>query len=121
MTFTYLGTGSTKLDIIRRMIGDKDSDDALMTDEELNAILTENENNLTKSAAVACEEIASAFARQSVVAVGDMTQDLFQKSENYRKQARIFRAREDGGEDEPQTAGPGYNKIALAKGSKWRR
>jgi len=119
LTFTYVGTGLTDLDILRRMIGDKDSDDPLMTDEELSAILGENDHNINRSAAVACEEIASAFARQAVQAVGDLTQNLAQKSDNYRKQARLFWQRDDGGPEE-ESPGPAFSKSALVK-TDWRR
>ena len=64
MTFTYnsasIGTNLVK---VRLRLGDTNSDDALLTDEEINHYLDVAEDDLPTAAVMACRAIVAKFAR----------------------------------------------------------
>lgn len=112
--FSYSDESTDPIHKLRRMIGDTNADDILLTDGELTLIMEDHEDygddevrNLDLAAAIACEEIAAKFARMAAVAVGDLNgQILTSKSSAYLRIAKTFRARLDGGKDEPTETGP---------------
>ena len=121
MTFTYTGTGSSDLDKLRRMIGDKTITEPLMTDEELNQILAANPGDLSIAAAEACEEIAAAFSRDAVVAVGDLNNPPDQKAKNYLRMAQTFRNRKEADGEAATHCRPGWSKDARGRGPRFTR
>src|SRR5262245_24926334 len=83
MTFTYASTDlSTTLAQVRLTIGDTNSADPLLTDEEINyAILSGGSVN--SSAAIAADWISAKFARLADKSVGDLSISQSQKAKQY--------------------------------------
>jgi len=115
MTFTYTGACITDLEKLRRMIGDTNSADPLMTDEELAPVLADNVDDLITAAAEACEEIAAGFARDAVSYVGDLNNSPALKVDNYLKMARAFRKRLEGQGKKARARRPGWSSAAKAR------
>lgn len=72
MTWSYSGDpSSSDRDAVRFLCGDTDTTNQLLTDEEIDWILTE-ESNVYLAAAQACGSIASTFASKADKSVGDL-------------------------------------------------
>lgn len=92
MTWTYTSTDlSTDLMKIRRWIGDVDTTDQFLTDEEVNSASSQSGSN-EGAAAMCCEWIAAGFARKADKTVGPLHIALQQKYEHYIELASRFRA-----------------------------
>ena len=99
MTWTYSGDPATNArDSIRFLVGDTDTNDQLVSDEEIawtNSEVTGSGTATTDLYTVAYRvmiAIASKFSRLANQAIGDMRVDLSQKADNARKQAEELRA-----------------------------
>ena len=72
MTWSYSGNpASSDLDSVRFLVFDTDTNDQLLSDEEINWVLTE-QSNIRLAAADCCEAIAAKFAKdinRSVVGI----------------------------------------------------
>lgn len=93
MTFSYdeSNVGDSEKDQIRLMIGDTNSDESLLSDEEINYILGRH-SNLYGAAAEACEAIVAQYSKRSDSSVFDnLDIDLSQVVEQYRELAQEFR------------------------------
>lgn len=87
MTWSYSGDpSSSDKDAIRFLIGDTDTDDQLVNDEEITYLLTVEGNTLL-AAARAAESIAAKFSRLADRKIGDYSESYNQKSEAYLKLA----------------------------------
>lgn len=70
MTFSYdptdldTSTESGRLNVTRLLLGDTDTNDQLLSDEEITFILSENNNNVYISAAYCARSIGSKLARE---------------------------------------------------------
>ena len=102
MTWTYSGDPATNArDSIRFLVGDTDTNDQLVSDEEIawtNSEVTGSGTATTDLYTVAYRvmiAIASKFSRLANQAIGDMRVDLSQKADNARKQAEELRALAD--------------------------
>ena len=96
MTFTYIPSSSlsTPLGQIRLLIGDTDSDDQQLQDEEINyAITLENGRSTQYCAARACEFVASFYARQVRTQVGHLRVEAETKYSHYLELAEQLRRR----------------------------
>ena len=98
MTWTYSGDPATNArDSIRFLVGDTDTNDQLVTDEEIawtNNQVTGSDTATTDLYTVAYRvmlAIASKFSRLANQAIGDMRVDLSQKADNARTQAEQLR------------------------------
>lgn len=96
MTWTYdgaPGTGSTaaERDAVRFLVGDTDSSDPLVTDEEIGYAL-DTEGGINPAAAVAARAIAAKFSRQADKEVGDLSIKLSQKAAAYTTLAKKLTA-----------------------------
>lgn len=94
MTWTYSGNPSaTAKDAIRFLIGDTDTNDQLLSDEEIAWVNTEasgtstSTSDLYDAAYRCCVTIASKLARQADKSIGDLSVKLSQKADGYLKQA----------------------------------
>jgi hypothetical protein len=94
MTWTYSGDPATNArDSIRFLIGDTDTNDQLLNDEEIawvNNQLTGSDTALTalyNAAYRCCLLIASKFSRLADQSVGDLKVSMSQKAKAYREQA----------------------------------
>jgi len=56
---------------VRRLIGDTDSDDYLLSDADITEILTDNGDNITASAAEAARAIAALLARNEDITINE--------------------------------------------------
>jgi hypothetical protein len=87
MAWTYSHSPDTStLDWVRLVIGDTDSNDKLLSDEEINAIINKS-INVWHAAYYAALLIASKFARLADESVGDVSVRYSQKSEQYYRLA----------------------------------
>lgn len=70
MAFTYdssdldVSTTSGRLNVVRFLVGDTDTDDQFLQDEEINFALGQNNNNVYYSAAYCARTIGSKLARE---------------------------------------------------------
>ena len=87
MTWTYGGDPSANdRDEVRFLIQDTNTNDQLLSDEEIAYLLAEYTASNLLAAARACEVIATKFARDaSLITIGDTTVD-------HRKRAQIYLA-----------------------------
>lgn len=83
MTWTYSGDpSSTSRDAVRFLVGDTDSTDQQVSDEEIAWALAEEGNN-ELAASVIARAIAASFSRKADKQVGDLRISFKQLSENY--------------------------------------
>jgi hypothetical protein len=98
MTWTYSGDPATNArDSIRFLIGDTDTNDQLISDEEIawvNNQVTGSDSStasLYEVSSRCCITIASKFAREADKRVGDLQISARQKAESYRDQAEYLK------------------------------
>ncbi len=98
MTWTYSGDPATNArDSIRFLVGDTDTNDQLVSDEEIawtNSQVTGSDTATTDLYTVAYRvmlAIASKFSRLADQAIGDMKVNMSQKADNARTQAEQLR------------------------------
>lgn len=106
MTWTYSGDPSNSArDAIRFLIGDTDSTDELLSDEEIAWVNTEASGSATSTDSLydaayrCCLTIASKLAREADKQIGDLSVKLSQRAQAYRDQATTLQelvAREGG-------------------------
>ena len=92
MAFTYTLPLATDAHKVRFMIGDTDSTDVLLADEEITYLLTVK-NSLTLVAADACDAIAAKFSRQATFSNLSLSVSANQRAEAYRKRAEEWRSK----------------------------
>lgn len=99
---------SSDKDEVRFLIGDTDSDEELLADEEIEYLIGKHDS-IWGACAEACESIAAMYSKRSDVGLGGgMDSDISQKAEQYTQMAREFRRKAAGanapintGSDEP--------------------
>jgi hypothetical protein len=84
MAFTYTGPAESDRDLVRFLIQDTDSTDALFQDAELDYLL-ETEGSALKAAARACEVLIAKFAQWNDESVGGVRVSFSQRADSYRK------------------------------------
>jgi len=92
MTWSYsednLGTASAieRLNSVRLLVGDTDSTDQLVQDEEINFALAQASNNIYNAAAWCADVVAAKFSRMvSTELDGQLREDYSDLSKQYRK------------------------------------
>jgi len=94
MTWSYSGDPTTsRKDELRFLIGDTDSAEPLLQDEELDYILSK-QASIYLAAAVACDTIAAKFSREADTRAGPgsrLSVALSQRAKAYRAMAAEFR------------------------------
>ena len=90
MTWTYNASVSTDRDKIRLLIGDTDTNDQLLSDEEIDFVITQ-QPNVYYSAAQCCETIAGKFGRDVSTTLEGMSIAKRQRFENYLNMANNLR------------------------------
>ena len=114
MAWSYSGDpDSSALDAIRFLIGDTDTNDQLLANEEISWVNAQVSGSTTSTDALytvahrCMITIASKFSRLADQAVGDMRVDMFQKAENARLQAKELKvlAQSEGGTPTPYAGG----------------
>ena len=84
MTWTYDPSIPTDKDAVRFEIGDTDTNDQLLQDEEIGYLLT-TEGTVLGAAIVAAEKAAAKLAKQADQTVSKVSVSLSQRAEAYRK------------------------------------
>lgn len=94
MAWTYSGDpDSSALDAIRFLIGDTDTNDQLLSNEEISWVNSEASGSSTGTTALydassrCCLAIASKLAREADKSVGDLSVSMSQRANAYREQA----------------------------------
>lgn len=114
MTWTYSGNPSaTAKDAIRFLIGDTDTNDQLLSDEEIAWVNSESSGSSTAITALydaayrCCVTIASKLAREADKQIGDLQVSLSQRANNYRTQAQELKSlsMREGGVPVPYAGG----------------
>lgn len=92
-TWTYSGGTviSEDLDLVRLRIGDTNSADPLLYDEEINVYLTAWPDNVDFAAAGCCEAIAAKYARDFNFAADGQSFNRRERVEHYMNLAASFR------------------------------
>lgn len=117
-SWTYTGNPSARaIDAIRFLIGDTDTNDQLLSDEEITWVNTEASGTATGTNALydaayrCCLTVASKLARQADKQIGDLKVSMSQKAEGYRKQAQELKALalREGGVPIPYAGGITYS------------
>ena len=84
MSWSYANPSVSTRDWVRWMVGDTDSTDELLQDEEIDAAVSD-EGNKYRAAATCARAIASKFSRQADKKVGPLSISASQKAERYEK------------------------------------
>ena len=93
MSWTYSGDPlNSRLDRIRALIGDTNSQEPLIDDEILLWLMEQNPNDY-KVASEACSVIATRFSREADLEVGDLALRFSQIAQAYRQAALEFAAK----------------------------
>ena len=93
MAWTYGGDPSNSTrEAVRFWCGDTDTNDQLLTDAEVDYILT-LESKVIQAAATACEMIASEFARQADTKNGALSVSASQRAKAYERRASLLRSK----------------------------
>lgn len=87
MTWTYAGTPGTastaeQRDAVRFWVGDTDTSDQLVTDEEIGFAI-DNQGSLKSASAEVARAIAAKYSRQADKEVGDLSIKLSQRAVQY--------------------------------------
>lgn len=108
-------------DALRSAIGDTNKDDQQLTDEQLAYLLGRHDDNILEAAIEASTQLAAKYARDAAEAVGDLQQQLFQKSQNYLSLAREYRKqlKDENTEETPRK--PGYSLTAIQRDPLFKR
>lgn len=112
MTWTYAGdpgtsTAAERRDAVRLYIGDTDTDNQLVTDEEIAFALSQRSNNLYGASAELFRALASKYARRANTKFEGISVDYAKVAEGYRVQAirAENEARLNGGLGIPKASG----------------
>jgi len=109
-------------DAVRLMVGDKDNEDLLLSDGEIDFYLAKNENKVL--AAAECAEAIAALPRMQQPQAGDSGGTPVTRADHYLKLARQLRSREVVVEvkaEESIVAAPGCSSQALHRGALFGR
>lgn len=113
MTWTYSGNpADSSLDAVRFLIGDTDSEEELIQDEEINYLLEEEAGDVIEAAVRACNTIAARFSRLADQTIGDYSAKYSQKAQNYRELA--LRIREEDTKSSVMKAVPFAGGISVS-------
>ena len=92
MTWSYDGDpANSDLDAVRREIGDTNTNDQLLSNEEVNFALDQEGDSITAASARCCEWLMREFAKQADKTIGQLNITLSQKSIRYEAMATKLR------------------------------
>ncbi len=81
---------NSNLDAVRYLVRDTDSADPVILDDEIEFVLSQNGNNLYRSAADVCDTIALELGRQ-LTFTGPIAESAKEKFEQYKQMAEEYR------------------------------
>jgi len=87
MTFTYDDPNSSDLESVRYKIGDTDSDNPQLTDEEIEYELAEANSSILLAAARCASALAARYARKVTKKIGDRSINYSDLAAQYRSLA----------------------------------
>lgn len=90
-TFTSTDVSGTSRDQIRTYIGDTDSSDQLLSDEQIALALTDG-GEVRTAASIAADFVAAKFARKADKSIGDLSISYAQMAKHYADLASRLRA-----------------------------
>ena len=94
MSWSYsFNPASSAKDELRFRVGDTNSKDPLLHDEEINFLLKKYNNFVLNAALEACETIISKFSRLADETVGSVSKSFSQKAQAYFKTMEMIRTR----------------------------
>ena len=96
MTWTYDASSSpSNKDKVRFLSGDVSSGSTggLISDEEINWVLSEESNNVYRSAALVCESVAGKYSAEPDVKIGDLSMSGSQVQTQFIDRAKDLRRR----------------------------
>lgn len=86
MSWSYSGNpGASAKDAVRFLVGDTESVDPLLSDQEIEWSLTQNSSSPQATALFLCDRLIAKFARLADETVGRISISYSQKAEGYRK------------------------------------
>ena len=92
MTWSYNGDpANSDLDAVRREIGDTDTNNQLLSNEEVNFALDQEGDNVSAASARCCEWLMREYAKQADKTLGQLSIMLSQKSKRYEELAKKLR------------------------------
>lgn len=83
MTWSYLPSLATDKDRVRLKIGDTDTTSQLFSDEEIEALLTDNGDDVFETAAQLCDALATKYARRGNLRIDDFSIDFKSRAEHF--------------------------------------
>lgn len=98
---TYDDNLSRDVDKVRFLVGDTDDDQQMLSDNEINFILTQKGDNLLLAASFACETIAAKFARDVNYRFSTMWQDASDAYDHFMNLAKIRRTESERNTGQP--------------------
>lgn len=84
MSWSYNPNLSTDLDQVRFLIGDTDTTEQQLSNEELTWVLTQ-QANIYAAAAQACRNLQAHYARKATKSVGDLSIQWAELHDNYKE------------------------------------
>lgn len=85
MSWSYSGDpNDCSKDLVRFLIGDTDLDDQQLSDEEINAMLTNNSSNAYMAAVACVRALIGRFTRYVTKSVGDLSISYGERLSNYQ-------------------------------------
>ena len=95
MSWSYSGDpNQSKRDAVRFVIGDTDTNDQLISDEEVDYLVTLH-GTLNRSASECCRAIAAKFARNMNRSIGGLSADFSAKYRQYMELANSLMSKEE--------------------------
>ena len=92
MTWSYDGDpANSDLDAVRREIGDTNTNDQLLSNEEVNFALDQEGDSIAAASARCCEWLMREYAKQADKTIGQLNIMLSQKSKRYEALATKLR------------------------------
>lgn len=99
MSWSYDNTLPTKKDKIRALVGDTDSSNQLVTDEQIEEIALKQDSNLFGAASIVARMIHASFGNEVTRRVADLSVDLSDKADNYNQLAEKYEDKKKQGYD----------------------
>ena len=110
MTWTYSATAlGTVLAKVRLEVGDTDTTDQLLTDEELQVLIDNRASVVTLAAADACDVLATRFARDFDFSTDGQSFSRHARAKTFQERAQALRERYHSLTTHPVTRVDGYS------------
>lgn len=119
MTWTYGNDPSNSTrDAVRFLVGDTDTNDQLVTDEEIAFALSEASNAKYSAAVIVCEALIGKFARLADTSIESVKVSYSQRADGYKNllnQLKLKAQTESGAFGAPKVGGVRDSEISAAR------